>query len=214
MLRLFIFLCLVLSISVSSHGSFLSSSKSNFIELGVGVTRFGFSKEYLQDYNVDPSLNLKLVFAGRMGRKPHAWFELGYQYNGAFITLDESTYDNGNTQVTQTDEDLYLSQSLSLGFRFTTNPYRSVASYIRLGGGRVFTTLENETTEAFANGNNSQKTTEKTENKTDFIYGALGMSFKIDRYQRLSIDAQQNQYSIDGTDLSDQLISVNWTKFL
>lgn len=205
---------LVYLISIPSHSSFISSSKNNFIEVGFGGTQFGYVDEFLPEYEVKPSLNLKVKFAGRIGRKPHAWFELGYQYNGAFVTQEVFTYDNGQTQVTEAVEDTYSSQSLSLGFRFTTHPYKPVAGYFRLGGGRLMTTLENQTSERFANDGSSQSSRDSIEFESDFIYGAVGLSFKINRKQRLSIDAQQNHYEFNGAQLNDNLVTFNWSKFL
>ena len=203
----------IFCLSTFSYGNFLTSSKQNYFEVGVGATEFGFVKEYLTEYDITPSPNFKLLFGGRLGRKPYTWFELGYQYNGAFITEDSDTEFNGSTNVTQTVEDTYSSHSLSLGLRLTTNPYRTAAGYLKVGGGRILTTIESETTEVFEDNSPSTQEVDKEEYKETFYYGALGLSFQINRFNRFNIEFQQNHYTLETVDLTDNLLSLSWSRF-
>ena len=200
--------------SAFSQGNFLTSSKPNFIELGTGVTQFGFAKEQLKDYDVQPSANLKMIFGGRIGKKPYSWFEISYNFNGAFITEDSETTNNGQTDVTETDQDKFTSQSIALGLRFTTNPYRALAGYIRLGGGDIYTHIRTTEKEEFADGSPTLINNNFEEFKDTFYYGAGGLSFQFNRYNRISIEAQQNSYSINTMNFDDQLLTINWSRFL
>lgn len=205
---------LILFFSVHSNSNYLKSSKNNYIEIGTGATQFGFAEDYLSEYNVDPSPNLKLLFGGRIGKSPNAWFELGYNYNGAFITENTETDFNGQTDVTEVDRDKFSSQSISLGLRLTTNPYRTLSSFIRLGGGQMYTHIRNTSTYSFADDTPNSRSESFEEYKETFLYGALGAGIQMNRYNRISIEVQQNQYSLENVDFEDNLLSLSWIKFL
>lgn len=185
-----------------SYGYVASTKKTGYLEVGFGVTQFDFVDKYLSDYKIAPSPNMKIVFGGRVGRSQHAWFEIGYAYNGAFKTEDTTAV---NDKITT-----YRSQSISIGFKFTTKPYRQVAAYARAGGGRFMLETRAET---FTVNTSNQITNDYNTSLTNHFYAGIGINFALGRNALLGIETQQMRYSFEDTSFSDNSIIMTFTRY-
>jgi hypothetical protein len=196
---------LLLLISTQSHayGYVASSKKSGYLEIGFGATQFEFTDKYLADYEIAPSPSIKLVYGGRIGRSQFTWFVFNYTNNGAFKTEDSTTVnDEVNT---------FRSQSIAMGLKLTTAPFKKASAYARLGAGRIM--LE-EREESFTSNTSNLISNEYNTTLSNHAYLGLGANFSISRNARLGIEAQQMQYKIQELSLADTTVMLTFTRYL
>jgi hypothetical protein len=203
-LPLFLSFGLIFLPSINSYGSgyLTSSSKSGYVEAGFGATQFGLVTDYLSEYNIPPSLSMKLLLGKRIARNHNTWFEFSYAYNGAFQTKDSSA--ESSKVVT------YSSQSIAMGLKFTTAPYKRAAAYVRAGGGRL---MMDSREEDFTPNTSHLLSNQYESTLTNHFYGGIGANFVLGRKARVGIDVQQMQYKIEETSFADNTVSLTYTRF-
>ena len=186
-----------------AYGYVAPSKKSGYVELGIGATQFEIADKYLTDYDIPPSPSLKVLFGGRIGRSQNTWFEFTYAYNGAFKTEDTTTSED---EVTT-----YRSQSIAMGFKLTTAPYKKASAYLRAGGGRLMLETREE---YFTSGTSNRVFNSYDTSLTNHFYAGLGANFALGRKGRLGIEAQQMQYKVEEISLADTTVMMTFTRFL
>lgn len=205
MRKIFFFISLVLLISSQAHGYgyVKSTKKTGYVEVGMGATQFELADDIYSEYDLSPSLNFKLLFAGRIGRSQHAWFEFNYSYNGAFQIID--------TSATDDEETTYRSQSIGMGVKLTTAPHKPMSAFLRLGGGRIM--LE-ERTETFTANTSTLLGNVYDRYLTNQAYVGLGTQFSMGRDTRFGFEVQQMQYEILDTTFTDNAFMMTLTRYL
>ena len=153
----------------------------NYVEAGFGASQlFSFNKttnDNLSNFSTSPSL--KLLVGSRLNNSRTAWFELGYNHNGVMKY--------GTTELS--------SQSVSTGFKFTTDPISYSALFIRGGVGRTWMSTTTDS--------------ESSENISNHYYGGAGLSFRLDYTRSIVLEAQHINDA--GTDeaINGAYLSIN-----
>ena len=171
--------------AATSLSSLSHAGTSNYVEYGIGATQaHSFNSEEnkgLKDVSIGGTA--KLLIAGRISRSRSTWFELGMAHSQGNDINDTRT----------------KNQFLSAGLKFTTDPRSKVSSFLRLGGGKTFSTTM---TTGEAN----------EEERYNHYYLGTGMSFRLNNKQAVNVEVQR--YGEEGEEIGLNTVFVSFNQFL
>lgn len=186
----FLFMIAALSTSLITQ-----AGNSNYVEYGFGAAQLHSLDSEQNKGLSDTSFggSAKLLIAGRLTRSFNTWFELSATHATGF---------EDSTTKTKTSSNI-----LSAGLKFTTDPRQKFSSFMRLGGGKVFSNVKsNGDTEAEANVSSDV-------NDRQFYVGT-GVSFRLDTKQAINLELQRYGHGKKDKDIGINTFFISFNQFI
>lgn len=177
---------LLLASALTTPLSFAMHSNAgtdNYIEYGVGAAQIhsldSEENKYYQDEGKFGGV-AKLLVGGRISHSANTWFELGGAYSdGVRVASTKLKY-----------------RYLSAGLKFTTDPKRGFSGFVRLGGGKTFSTTK------------TQGEPVETAQENNY-YAGTGLSFRLDIKRSVNLEVQRFGKRGEDTGLNTMFLTFN-----